>query len=334
MKKEREIEYSWFMTTKKKTKPRSKAVYHVRNWPEYDRALVKRHSLTIWIAEDVQENWKYKGPKQRGAQFEYSDQAIESMLMLKEIFHLTNRGVEGFVRSLFQLMGVHLPVPDHTTLSTRGKQLDVELPRRTQGRVRIVMDSSGLKVYGEGEWKVRKHGWGKHRTWRKFHLMVDPASGEIQAVDLTSAGGHDSKSVRPMLAQIEPAIEIASFAGDGGYDYWQVYDAIRARAPDAKIMIPPQKNAKIKQHGNCKLPPLPRDENLRAIRKSSRKAWKKQSGYHQRSLAETAIFRFKTIFDGHLTTRSLEAQTVQVKLRSKALNCMTHLGMPESYKVP
>lgn len=333
MKKEREIEYPWFMSTKKKTKSRSKAVYHVRNWPEYDRALVNRHSLTIWIAKEVQENWKYKGPKQRGAQFEYSDQAIESMLMLKEIFHLTNRGVEGFVRSLFQLMGVDLPVPDHTTLSTRGKHLQIALPRRTQGRMQIVMDSSGLKVYGEGEWKVRKHGWGKHRTWCNFHLMVDPASGEIQAVDLTGAEGHDSKSVRPMLAQIEPAIEIESLAGDGSYDTWEVYDVIKARAPDAKIMIPPQKNAKIKQHGNCKLPPLPRDESLRTIRKSSLKAWKKHSGYHQRSLAETAIFRFKTIFDDHLSTRSLKAQAVQVRIRCKALNRMTRLGMPESYKV-
>ena len=321
------------MTTQNKTKSRSKAVYHVRNWSEYDQALVKRHSLTIWISEDMQKSWKYRGPKQRGAQYEYSDQAIEMMLMLKEIFHLTNRGVEGFVRSLFGLMRINLPVPDHTTLSTRGKHLEIELPRQAQGRITIVMDSSGLKIYGEGEWKVRKHGWGKHRTWCKLHLMVEPSSGEIQAVDLTGADGHDSKSVQRMFVQLEPCIEITEIAGDGGYDTWEVYDVIKARAPDAKIMIPPQKNAKIKQHGNCKSPPLPRDEALRAIRKSSRKTWKKQSGYHQRSLAETAMFRFKTIFDDHLSTRSLEAQTIQVRIRCKALNRMTHLGMPKSYKV-
>ncbi len=322
------------MRKQKKKKSRPKTVYHLKNWPEYDKALVNRSSLTLWISEDVRENWKYNGPKQRGAQFEYSDVAIEAMLMLKEIFHLTNRGIEGFVRSLFELMGIDLPVPDHTTLSTRGKQLEVKLPRRIQGRMQIVMDSSGLKVYGEGEWKVRKHGWGKHRTWRKLHLMVEPASGEIQAVDLTGAGGHDSKSVKPMLAQIEPDIEIEAVAGDGGYDTWSVYAAIKARAPDARIVIPPQKNARIKQHSNCKAAPLPRDETLRAIRKSGRKAWKKQSGYHQRSLAETAIFRFKTIFGDHLSTRSLEAQTVQTRIRCKALNQMTHLGMPQSFKVP
>lgn len=321
------------MRTKKKPKSRSKTVYHIRNWSEYDQALVNRYSLTIWISEDVKENWKYTGPKQRGAQYEYSDQAIESMLTLKELFQLTNRGVEGFVRSVFEMMGIDLPVPDHTTLSIRGKQLNVELPLRVKGPVHIVMDSSGLKVYGEGEWKVRKHGWGKHRTWSKFHLMVEPISGEIQAVDLTGADGHDSKSVEPMTEQLDPEVTIESFIGDGGYDTWEVYDVLKARAPTAQILIPPKKNAKIKQHGNCKAVPLTRDETLRAIRRKGRKTWKKQSGYHQRSLAETAIFRFKTIFGDSLSTRSLESQRVQVRIRCKALNQMTHLGMPQSYRV-
>jgi hypothetical protein len=319
------------MKTKKKPKSRSRTVYHVRNWSEYDQALVNRHSLTIWISANIRKNWKYDGPKQRGAQYKYSDQAIESMLMLKEIFHLPNRGVEGFVRSLFEMMRIDLPVPDHTTLSTRGKFLEVELPRRVKGSIHIVMDSSGLKMYGEGEWKVRKHGWGKHRSWYKFHLMIEPISGEIQAVDLTGADGNDTKSVEPMLAQLAPSLKIVSVIGDGGYDTWEVYDVIKARAPDAKVIIPPKRNAKIKQHGNCKQPHLQRDEAIRAIRKTSRRTWKKQSGYHQRSLAETAMFRFKTIFDDHLSTRSREAQTVQVRIRCKALNQMTHLGMPQSY---
>jgi hypothetical protein len=322
------------MRTKKKTKSRSKAVYHVRNWSEYDRALVNRYSLTLWISKDMKKACNFDGQTRRGAQFQYSDLAIESMLMFKEIFHLTNRGVEGFVRSLFELMKINLSVPDHTTLSERGKHLEIELPRQAQGPMQIVMDSTGLKVYGEGEWKVRKHGWNKRRTWCKLHLMIDPISGEIQAVDLTGANGHDSKSVGPMLAQLEPSVEIETIAGDGGYDTWEVYDVIKVRGPTTKIMIPPQKNAKIKQHGNCKAPPLPRDETLRAIRKSSRKNWKNESGYHQRSLAETAMFRFKTIFDDQLSTRSLEAQTVQVRIRCKALNRMTRLGMPQSYKVP
>lgn len=321
------------MTKQKKQKSRPKAVYHLKNWPEYDQALVNRHSLTLWISEDVQEMWKYSGPRQRGAQYEYSELAIETMLTLKELFHLTNRGVEGFVRSLFQLMEIDLPVPDHTTLSTRGKDLEVKLVRRVKGRMQLVVDSSGLKLYGEGEWKARKHGWSKRRSWRKLHVMIEPNTGEIQAVDLTGAGGHDSKSVAPMLEQLDPEVEIDSFIGDGGYDTWGVYADIQARAPTAQILIPPQKNAKIKQHGNCKAAALPRDETLRAMRRLGRKAWKQQSGYHRRSLVETSMYRFKTIFDAQLSTRSIEAQTVQVKLRCKVLNQMTHLGMPDSYRV-
>lgn len=319
--------------TKQKKKSRSKEVYHLKNWSAYDKALVDRYSLTVWISADVQKTWKYTGPRQRGGQYEYSDTAIEMMLTMKELFHLTNRGVEGFVRSLFELMGIDLPVPDHTTLSTRGKTLEVEVSRRVKGPVHVVVDSSGLKVYGEGEWKVRKHGWSKRRTWRKLHLMIEPESGEIMGVDVTRAGGHDSNSVEPLLEQLDPAVEIESFAGDGGYDTWGVYDAVQARAPDAKILIPPQKNAKIKQHGNCAAPPLLRDETLRAIRKSGRKKWKQESGYHQRSLVETSMYRFKTVFSEDLTTRSIEAQTVQARLRCKMLNTMTALGMPDSYKV-
>ena len=164
---------------KQKKKSRSKEVYHLKNWSAYDKALVDRYSLTVWISEDVQKAWKYTGPRQRGGQYEYSDTAIEMMLTMKELFHLTNRGVEGFVRSLFELMGIDLPVPDHTTLSTRGKTLEVEVSRRAKGSVHVVVDSSGLKVYGEGEWKVRKHGWSKRRTWRKLHLMIEPESGGL-----------------------------------------------------------------------------------------------------------------------------------------------------------
>ena len=319
---------------KQKKKSRSKEVYHLKNWSEYDKVLVNRFSLTLWISDDVQKMWNYSGPRQRGGQYEYSDTAIETMLTIKELFHLTNRGTEGFVSSLFELMGVDLSVPDHTTISTRGKTLNVEISsKRSKGAVHILVDSSGLKVYGEGEWKVRKHGYSKRRTWRKLHLMVEPNSHEIIGMDLTQAGGHDSHSVEPLLDQLDPEAEIESFTGDGGYDTWGVYDVVQARAPDAKIVIPPQKNAKIKQHGNCANAPLRRDETLRAIRKSGRKKWKQTSGYHQRSLVETGMYRFKTIFDEDLTTRSIEAQTVQARVRCKILNTMTALGMPDSCKV-
>jgi hypothetical protein len=313
------------------TRPRRKAIYHIRNWSAYDRALVQRGSLTVWISEEALTAWGYQGPRQRGAQFDYSDQAIEAVLTLKEVFHLSNREAEGLVRSVFALMQVSLAVPDHSTLSRRGRTVHIQLPKRARGPLYVVMDSSGLKVYGEGEWKVRQHGWSKRRTWRKMHLSVDAASGEVQAAMLSTAGVSDAEMVEPMLAQIDEPL--ARVAADGAYDKHPVYASLHARAPAANIVIPPRHNARIWQHGNTHAPPHPRDEALRFIRVHGRQHWKEESGYHQRSLAETAVFRFKTIFGDHLSTRLLATQATQFGARCRALNIMTHLGMPDSYKV-
>ncbi len=152
------------MPKQKKTQSRPKRLYRVGNWTEYEKALVERGSITFWLSEDFEKVWRYAGEKQRGSQFDYSNKAIEIMLTLKEIFHLTNRGVEGFVRSLFRMMKADFPVPDHSILSKRSKSLKVKLPKKSNGSMNLVMDSTGLKVYGEGEWKVRKHGYSKHRT--------------------------------------------------------------------------------------------------------------------------------------------------------------------------
>ena len=174
---------------KKKPRSRRKELYRVRNWSEYDRALVNRGSLTIWVSEEAIGKWKPEGSKQRGAQREYSDFAIETALTLKEVFHLTNRGTEGMLGSIFQLMRVDLSVPDHTTLSRRGKDLEV--------------DSTGLKLYGEGEWKMRRYGQSKRRVWRKIHLSVDSESGEIQAGLLSEAGLSDAEALMSMLDGID-----------------------------------------------------------------------------------------------------------------------------------
>lgn len=319
------------MPKQKHTQPRQKALYRVKNWSKYDKALVQRGSVTFWISDDFEKKWLYVGKKQRGNQFDYSDQAILIMLTIKEIYHLTNRGVEGFVRSLFRMLKINLPVPDHSTLSKRGKDLRVNLPKKTSQSLNIVMDSTGLKIYGEGEWKVRMHGVSKRRTWRKLHVGANPEDGEIQAVILTENSVSDDAAVKVLLEQIEQ--DIINFAADGAYDKRKVYDLLNAHSPDVNILIPPRKNAHIWKHGNTKAERLKRDENLRSIRKLGRKEWKKESGYHVRSLAETTIFRLKTIFGNELSARLLETQTTQALVRCAALNKMTHLGMPQSYKV-
>ena len=319
------------MSKQKHTQPRPKTLYRVKNWSEYDKALVQRGSITFWITDDFEKTWRYAGEKQRGSQFDYSDQAIRVMLTVKEVFHLTNRGVEGFMRSIFQLMKIDLPVPDHSTLSKRGKGLKVKLPKKAGSSLNIVMDSTGLKIYGEGEWKVRMHGASKRRTWRKLHVGANPEDGEIQAVLLTENSVSDDEAVEGLLEQIEATL--LDFAADGAYDKRKVYDCLNAHSPSVNILIPPRKNARIWKHGNSKAERHKRDENLRAIRKQGRRAWKEQSGYHVRSLAETAMFRLKTIFGDHLSARLIETQTTQAWIRCAALNQMTHLGMPQSYKV-
>ena len=319
------------MPKQKRTQPRPKPLYRVKNWSEYEQALVQRGSLTFWLSDDIEQIWLYTGEKQRGSQFNYSDKTIEIMLTLKEVFHLTNRSVEGFVRSLFVMMKNDLPVPDHSTLSKRGKALEVKLPKKASSRLNLVLDSTGLKIYGEGEWKVRKHGYSKRRTWRKLHLGTDPETGEVQAVLLTENSISDDAAVKELLEQIEQTL--IACAADGAYDKRKVYDALNKHSPDVEILIPPRKNARIWQHGNSNAAPLKRDENLRYIRKRGRRQWKEDSGYHMRSLAETAMFRLKTLFGAELSTRLLETQTTQALIRCMALNKMTHLAMPESYQV-
>lgn len=319
------------MPKHKNTRSRPKTLYRVKNWSEYDKALVQRGSITIWLSDDFEKSWRYAGEKQRGGQFDYSAQAITIMLTMKNVFHLPNRATEGFVRSIFAMLGVNLPVPDHTTLSRRGEDLNVVLPKQASGHIDIVMDSTGLKVYGEGEWKVRTHGKSKRRTWRKLHIGADPESGEIEAVALTENSVDDAEMAEPLLNQIDQTID--HFAGDGSYDKRKVYDSLNRHAPQAAVLIPPRKNAHIWQHGNTHAERLKRDENLRTIRKSGRKVWKDNSSYHMRSLAETTMFRFKTIFGDRLSARLLETQTTQALICCAALNRMTHLGMPDSYKV-
>jgi hypothetical protein len=315
----------------KKIRSCRKPLYRIQNWSAYERALVQRGSITFWLSDDLEKIWYHAGEKQRGAQFTYSDPAISIMLQVKEVFHLTNREVEGFMRSLFKLLKIHLTVPDHSTLSKRGKTLKVKLPKKAHGRLNIVMDSTGMKIYGEGEWKVRLHGKSKRRTWRKLHVGVDPDSGEIQAMALTENSISDDEMAETLFQQIESPIE--RFAADGSYDKRRVYASLHNHSPAARVLIPPRKNARIWQHGNSHAQRLKRDENLRCIRRHGRATWKRESGYHVRSLAETTMFRMKTIFGDDLSARLMATQTTQALIRCAALNRMTHLGMPQSYRV-
>jgi len=304
-----------------------KKAYKITNWANYNESLVQRGSMTFWFDEDVVENWEHANDAAKvGRPFVYSDVAIECLLALRELFRLPYRQTEGLGRSLTRLMQVDIPIPDFTSLAKRAARLEIALSVADRtGPVDIVVDSTGLKVFGEGEWKARKHGVSKRRTWRKLHLAVNPDTHEIEAEVLTDNSGHDADQVEALVEQVDGSVNC--FWGDGAYDQWKVYDALAEREID--VIVPPRKNAKIRQHGNTGGDPSPRDEALRTIRRVGRKAWKKDIGYHRRSLAETAMHRIKCCFAGRLKNRRTENQRTEARIRCKILNHFTQLGMPQ-----
>jgi hypothetical protein len=311
---------------------KKKTTYRIRNWGEYNKALKQRGSLTVWISDDALQHWLTKEKTGApGASPKFTDLAIETMATVQAVYHLAGRQTQGFLQSLFRLMKIALDVPEHSTLSRRREALTIELPvRETNAARHLVIDSTGVKVFGEGEWKVRQHGVSKRRTWRKLHLCVDAARGEIVAVCASTNDVSDAEMM-PRLLEGMTAGEIAQVSADGAYDQRQCYDAINR--VKAKAAIPPRRGAKIWQHGKAKSERHGRDENLRAIRRQGKKKWQQESRYHQRSLAETSVFRYKAICGEKLQTRKLENQFKEMFLKCALLNRMTHLGMPDSYQV-
>lgn len=301
--------------------------YRIRNWKAYNQGLVQRGSLTIWFDAAAIQSWRRNERAGLvGAPTTYADSAIVCALTLKAVYHLKLRQTEGFVGSLIELMGLELPVPDYSTLSRRATDLSVALPRQARDEpLHVVVDASGVKVFGEGEWKVRQHGWTKRRTWRKMHLGVDEATGEIVAQVMTSSSTSDKEMLPTLLSQVDEPIKQVST--DGAYDYQTCYEAVAMRG--AQVTIPPRENAAINDGAAWEA----RNANIRRIAEIGRKAWKMETGYHRRSLAETTMYRMKTIFGDDLQSREEERQKTEVAIRCAALNRMTHLGMPDSYRV-
>jgi hypothetical protein len=312
-----------------KTNTKTKTKYRIKNWAEYNQALKQRGSLELWLNGDMADKWRAEPSGRPGNQPVYSNFAIQIVIQFGKVFHQKLRQTEGLLEDIFKLMGLKLSVPDYSTVSRRASQLNVVLCKKTakKGEKKIVViDSTGLKVYGEGEWKVKMHGKSKNRTWRKVHLGIGP-DGEIRATKLTLNNVADCEVAPDLLNQIES--DINTVAGDGGYDKEIVYQSLRDRRVK-NVLIPPQKNAKIKRHGNLKCEPHKRDENLRQIRKIGRKKWKEKSGYHVRSLIEATMFRLKTILGGKLNARKLENQITESLISCNILNKMAGLGMPDS----
>jgi hypothetical protein len=291
-----------------------------RNWKNYNKSLVNRGSITFWIDRKSIANWyeSVNKIKERGRPKTYSDIAIVAILILKQIYHLKLRSSQGFTKSLFNLMNLNLKVPCYTQLCRR--QATVKLPAlpTLSGEIHMVIDSSGLKLFGEGEWKVRQHGWTKHRMWQKLHIGVDEKSQLIVAAELTKNDCGDDKKLPDLLRQYKGKLRQVS--ADGAYDSHDCYDVIASRG--GIPTIPPQPNPRHKPKLASQIK-RPRDKIVWEIQQDGRKEWKQQSGYHRRSLAETAFYRYKQLLSDKLSARNLENQKAEAMLGCHLLNKMT-----------
>ena len=310
-----------------KQPPKAKDKYKILNWSSYNESLKQRGSITLWFSSNAIESWEYTGKRMRGGKLIYSDTAIKTCLIIRKIYGLKLRQTEGFMNSLVRLLNIECPIPDYSRLSRRAKTLKISLKKFKKGEhLDIVVDSTGLKVYGEGEWKVRKHGWSKHRTWRKLHLGMNPDTHEIVAEILTDNGVDDGKVVDDLLKEV-PA-NIKNFRGDGAYDKIKVRTLLTEM--DVGQIIPPQHNAVINSKSNPAL--KTRDDSIKRIAEVGRAEWKKEIGYHKRSLGEVAMFRYKTILGDKLMSRKFENEVIEARIGCLILNEMTKLGMPISKK--
>ena len=259
--------------------PRSgekKRQYRISNWREYNAALVQRGSLTLWVDEAALAGWRNQQRSgQPGKPRTYSDLAVTCMATLQMVYHLPLRATQGLLCSVVQLLGADLDVPDYSTLCRRRQTLAVSLPVRVkQQALHLVVDSTGLKVYGEGEWKVRQHGWSKHRTWRKVHLGVDESTGELLAVVVTSPLRHDKDALTDLLEQVDQLdVALQQVSGDGGYDFMTCHRDITLRG--ARATIPPRRNACPNPRGGdtatrCQPTSHPRVSGLQQAQKAAR----------------------------------------------------------------
>lgn len=307
-----------------------KGRYRVNNWPSYNAGLIARGDVTIWMERDLWQRGAEAEGVKRGRPRLYADAVIQMLLGLKQVFRLPLRALQGFAESMNKLAFADLPVPNYTTLCRRARDLNVVLPVLRSGEpLHLVVDSTGLKVFGEGEWKVRKHGYSKRRTWRKVHLAMDANTGQICAALMTHQDVGDGEVLSDLLDQIPADTPISVVGGDGAYDTRPCHAAIAARG--ATPSIPPRDGA---APWSKRTPGAAwRNGVLEIIAQSSRREWKKGCGYHRRSLAETLMYRLKVLTGRNLAARTIGAQATEVAIRAGVLNRMTSLARPQSVRI-
>ena len=304
---------------------RSKPRYRTTNWKQYNAALKARGSLTVWL--DKRMTWFAAASGKRGRSPKFSDAAVQFCLTLKNLFGLALRQATGLAESVLQLSGLNWPTPDFSTLSRRQQTLNVQIPYiRSQARLHLLVDSTGIKFLGEGEWKCKKHGSEYRRQWRKLHIGIDAQTMQIRAICVTSNNVSDAAVIADLLDQLPEGEHLASVTGDGAYDTQQVYDAVMRLG--ATPVIPPRKNARIRKGSAF----AHRNAAIAACKRLGRGIWKAWSGYLRRSLVETKMNCIKRLGE-RVMARSFESQVNELHIRAAILNRFTELGRPQTAAV-
>jgi len=302
--------------------------YRTTNWKAYNEALKARGSLLVWL--DPEMCWHGKPTGKRGRCQKYSDEAVQFCLTIKSLFNLPLRQAMGMAQSLLKLAGLEWQVPDFSTVSRRQKHLAVTIEAHTTTTgLHLLVDSTGIKMLGEGEWKTKKHGADYRRQWRKVHLGIDAATLEIRAIEVTDNATGDAPMLACLLEQISVDETIASVSGDGAYDTKGCHEAIAQRG--AQAIIPTRKNAKLwkDQRPGAEA----RNAIFHATRLLGRRIWKKWTGYHRRSLVETKMRCFKLLGE-RVMARDFDRQVAELQVRAAILNRFTRLGTPMTVAMP
>ncbi len=308
--------------------PKYKTSYRLKNWPEYEKSLRNRGDITVWFSQEAIYTWTPPKNGKQGGQPIYSDIAIETSLTLRLIFHLPLRQEEGFLKSILKLMDLYLPCPDHTTVSRRNRTVKACRGKGSlhDGPIHFIVDSTGLKICGQGEWHFKKHGKKLRKHWKKLHLGVDE-DGWILASKVNDGHEHDPSQVPHLLAQVNR--EIDRFIGDRIYDQEAVYKAVALHSPGAEVVVPPRKDAV--SSANTISVPSQRNRHIAEVLSKGWSEWKRQSGYYLQSHAENAFYRYKKIIGGWMRAKNDEAQKREAAIGCAILNRMLEMGEPLSY---
>jgi hypothetical protein len=298
-----------------------------RNWSKYTEALVNRGKLTLFITKDFADTWYIEydkdTPRARGGQAKYSEAAITSLLSLRFIFKLPLRAMEGLAQSLVEIAGVDIDVPDYSTLSIKLRDMKIKLPpvcKDSGGGYVASLDSTGVKIHGQGEWNRKKHSQKDRRQWVKMHLIIDNDTMQILGVEATADDVHDSEVFDQLIDTLPNKIN--KVLGDGAYDTLGAHK--KSLDNEIELVALPRGNA-VADLKSTKPHILRRNEHVLQYKEKGIYAWANKYGYWNRNRVESTMSRFKTTFSGSLSSRKVESQKNEIMHKCKILNMFANL---------